>query len=292
MKTIQIENLSKSYSKVLAVDRVSLEVREGEIFGFLGPNGAGKTTTIRCMMGFIRPDSGQIKILGRDAQRESWELKREIGFLAGESNLYSGWTPREHIELVTKIRGGGGKASELVSKFGLNLGKKVKNLSSGNKQKLGLILALMHEPKVLILDEPSAGLDPLLQRLTYEILREQAEKGVTIFMSSHDLDDVEKVCDRVCIIKEGRLASVEKISDLKKKRLYTIEVYFENRLRPEDFKISGAEVIEELSGGYRLNVKGDINPILANLSKNKKNKVKDIEIKRSSLEEIFLEFYR
>ncbi len=219
MSVIQIDNLKKYFGQTKAVDGISFEVKKGEIFGFLGPNGAGKTTTIRCMMDFLRPDEGTIEILGLDAQTDSPKLKGDIGFLSEEVNLYHNWTGQEHINLVKKIRGGGIDESDLIAKLDFNPQKKVKKLSLGNKQKLGLILALMHQPKILILDEPTTGLDPLLQQTIYEILQSEAQKGNTIFMSSHNLFEVERLCDRVCIIKNGKIVAIESIPEERRKKL-------------------------------------------------------------------------
>lgn len=212
---IKIEGLKKYFGKVKAVDGISFDVNKGEIFGFLGPNGAGKTTAIRCMMDFLRPDKGKITILGQDAQKDSTKLKEQIGFLAGEVHLYNNWTGQEHINFIAKIRGSDDFAKELINKLDFDPTKKAKNLSSGNKQKLALILALMHQPQVLILDEPTLGLDPLLQNTIYEILQSQVQKGTTIFMSSHNLREVERICDRVCIVRQGKVAAIESISNLK-----------------------------------------------------------------------------
>lgn len=211
MAAIKIEDLKKYFGETKAVDGVSLEVNQGEIMGVLGPNGAGKTTTIRCLMDFLRPDAGSIEILGRDAQKNSTQLKKEIGFLSGEVRFYEGWTGAEHIELIERLRGVSLLDSHLGKRFNFDASKKVRNLSTGNKQKLGLILALMHQPQVLIMDEPTVGLDPLLQNSIYEILESEAARGTTIFMSSHNLREVERVCHRVAIIKQGQLVTVEPI---------------------------------------------------------------------------------
>lgn len=287
---IKIENLKKYFGKVKAVDGVSFDVNRGEIFGFLGPNGAGKTTAIRCMMDFLRPDKGVITILGQNAQKDSTSLKKQIGFLAGEVHLYNNWTGQEHINLVKKVRGSDDFAKELISKLDFDPAKKAKNLSSGNKQKLALVLTLMHQPQVLIMDEPTLGLDPLLQNTIYETLYEQRRKGTTIFLSSHNLSEVERICDRVCIIKNGQVAAIESIFNLKKKRIYTVYAYFEGTVPTmEELSALGLEIKEELVDGFSLTVKGDIDPIIALLNK---YNLKDLEITHASLEEVFLEYYK
>jgi len=290
MCAIHVKNLKKYFGETRAVDGISFEIKEGEIFGYLGPNGAGKTTTIRCMMDFLRPDEGMIEILGLDAQAQSAKLKQEIGFLSEEDNLYQDWTGHEHINLIKRIRGGKTRESELITKLDFDPNKKVKTLSSGNKQKLGLILALMHQPKVLILDEPTKGLDPLLQHTVHEILQtEVKERNTSIFMSSHNLSEVEKTCDRVCVLKAGKVVAIESISDIKKKKLYTIYIYFDGEV-PERKKLAAldVEIIKELSNGLVLSVRGEIKPVLAKLSK---LNLKDLEITHASLEEVFMEFY-
>jgi len=286
---IQVKKLKKYFGKTHAVDGISFEVKKGEIFGYLGPNGAGKTTTIRCMMDFIRPDEGGIKIFGLDAQRDSTKLKGEIGFLPEEVHLYSNWSGQEHIHLLERIKGVSQYDEQLTERFDFDRLKKVKNLSSGNKQKLALILAMMHQPKLLILDEPTIGLDPLLRNMVHEILRSEAEKGKTIFMSSHNLAEVEKICDRVGIIKEGKIVAIETIAAIKKKRLYTIFAYFEGKVPKAEFARDKVEITKEFSDGLALSVKGDIKPVLTKLAR---YKLKDLEITHAPLEEVFMEFYR
>ena len=289
MSIIKVENLKKYYGKTKAVDDISFEVQKGEILGFLGPNGAGKTTTIRCMMNFLSLDEGKITILNKDSHKCSAELKKDIGYLSGEVELYENWTGKEHIALLKKLRKGKFIDSELIRNLEFDPSKKFKNLSSGNKQKLGLILALMHRPKVLILDEPTSGLDPLLQDVIYDTLKSEVKKGKTIFMSSHNLAEVERICDRVVILREGKIVGREKISDLKKKRMYTVYVYFDEKVARAKIESSEIQVNKTLEKGFLLTVTGDIRPLLRKLDN---FKVKDIEITHSSLEDVFLEFYR
>lgn len=302
MNAIEVKNLKKYFhsgvkrSLVKAVDDVSFEVKKGEIFGFLGPNGAGKTTTIRCLMDFIRPTSGKISILGLDSKKDSVKVKAKVGYLSGDIRLYDKWTGADHIKFVERLRGRPAadqpKAEKFVNvlmkKLDFNPKLKFKNLSSGNRQKLGLILSLMNEPEILIMDEPTLGLDPLLQNRIYGILEEMRSKGTTIFMSSHNLPEVEKVCDRVGIIKEGKLVGIESIEGLGEKRLRRIEVRFVDKYSKEEFETDGVENIEEIADGFLLTVKGDINPILQKIAK---HKLHDIEISHATLEDVFLEFY-
>lgn len=289
MDVIEVKNLKKYFGKTKAVDDISFEVRKGEIFGFLGPNGAGKTTTIRCMIDFIRPTAGQLSILGLDAQKDSVYLKRKIGYLSGEARLYEKWKGKEHIEFIEKIRGKSKIVNNLIKKLDFDPKITAKHLSSGNKQKLALILALMHQPEVLIMDEPTLGLDPLLQNTIYDILEKFKEKGTTIFMSSHNLPEVEKVCDRAGIIKEGKMVGIETIEELGEKRLRRIEVRFKDEYNKSDFDFDGVEKINEIPDGLILTVRGDINPIVKKIAE---YNLRDLEISHATLEDVFLEFYQ
>ncbi len=287
-KVIEVKNLKKYFGKTKAIDDVSFSVEEGEVFGFLGPNGAGKTTTIRCLMDFLRPNEGNIKILGKDAQKDSVELKKDIGYLSGSVKVYDKWTGQMHIDYFKKLNGKHNIAKELINRFDFNPKVKAKNLSSGNRQKLGIILAFMFEPKLLIFDEPTNALDPLLQNEVYELIEEQVKKGATVFMSSHNLPEIERVCSKVGIIKKGKMVAEEDILKLKDKKLYDIKVCFEEKVDLEELKKNGLEVAQELPSCLILKAKGDINPVIQKLSQ---YKLRDLNIERASLEDIFLEFY-
>ncbi len=287
MSVIEIKDLKKYFGKTKAVDGVSFEVQKGEIFGFLGPNGAGKTTTIRCLMDFLRPTSGQTKILGQDLKWHS-DVKEKIGYLSGDVRMYSNWTGKEHITYLENLRGKQSIALDLSKKLNFDLNNRFKNLSSGNRQKLGLILALMFEPEVMILDEPTMGLDPLLQNTIYQILEGFQKKGSTIFMSSHNLAEVERICGRVAIIKDGKLVATENIYTLKEKHIYEVKVRFTGEFDRNYLNYEGIEIIQESNGGYILSVRGDINILLRVLAQ---YNIRDVEISRANLEDIFLEFY-
>ncbi len=285
---IEVKKLKKTFGKVIAVEDVSFEIKEAEIFGFLGPNGAGKTTTIRCIMDFIRPTEGEILINGIDAQKNSVKAKEIIGYLSGNVRLYGSWTGRDHIDFIESIRGKSKNVNELIKKLDFNPNVKFHNLSSGNKQKLGLIIALMSDPKILIMDEPTVGLDPLLQNTIYEILLDLKKEGVTILISSHNLSEVEKLCDKVGIIKQGRMVAVEPINELGEKKLHRVEVTFESKFEAPDFNIQGIERIDEIKDGLSFTVSGDINPLIKKLAG---YKLQDIQISHASLEDVFLKFY-
>lgn len=290
MKAIEIKKLKKHFGKTKAVDGLTFDVEKGEIFGFLGPNGAGKTTTIRCMMDFIRPTAGKIKMLGKDSEIDGVELKNKIGYLAPEPRLYDNLTGYEHFQLIEKIRGRGERKNELIKKLGAEPRQKVKNLSTGNKQKISLVIALMHNPDILILDEPTSGLDPLLQNTIYEILLEMKNEGKTVFMSSHNLSEVEKICERAAIIRKGKLVAVEDIKKLNVKRLYKVWVSYKNDKDIKDInKLKGVEVETQSESEVYLNVSGKIDPIVKYFAK---KDIDDIRIEHAGLEETFLNFYK
>ena len=262
MNAVEVKNLKKYFGKVKALDGISFEVEKGEVFGFLGPNGAGKTTTIRLMMDFLRPTKGEIKLLGKDAKEDSVELKKHIGYLSPEDRLYKGWTGEEHVDFIRAIRGNSAKAQALVKELDLDLKKRVWQLSTGNKQKLSLVLAMMSDPDLLIMDEPTLGLDPILSEKIYQTLDKLGHEGKTIFMSSHYLSEVEKVCDKVAIIKEGKLVATEHIAELKRKKMYSVRATFAGDFEPDSFKIEGVEIKDEHHDFVELVVKGDINQVI------------------------------
>lgn len=289
MNIIEVKNLKKSFGALKAVDDINLTVEKGEIFGFLGPNGAGKTTTIRCLMNFIYPTSGEIKIFSKDAQKDSAQIKRQIGYLSGNVRLCNTWTGAEHIKFIENIRGKSAVVKDLIKKLDFNPNIKSRHLSSGNKQKLGLILALMSDPELLIMDEPTVGLDLLLQNTIYKILEELKSKGKTIFMSSHNLAEVERLCGRVGIIREGKLVAQESIKNLHDKRLHHVKVQFDGKFQKSDFSSNDVQIEEVLPNGLVLKVAKNINPLIKKLSN---YNIIELEITHATLEEIFLEFYQ
>jgi ABC-2 type transport system ATP-binding protein len=213
---IEIKNVTKMYGNAVGVKDISLDIEPGAIFGFLGPNGAGKTTTISMVVDLIRPTSGNINVFGLDSADNSLEIRKRIGYLAGDFALDRGLTGWEQLEYFGNLRGNFDKkyVRELAQRFDCNLNKKFKALSRGNKQKVGLISALMHKPELLILDEPTSGLDPLVQAEFNKVIRERQKEGKTTFMSSHILGEVQEICDRVAFIREGRLIDIKSMVDL------------------------------------------------------------------------------
>ena len=288
MPVIEIQNLKKYFGKTRAVDGISIDVKESEIYGFLGPNGAGKSTTIRCMMDIIRPMEGNVTIFGKNSRRDSVELKKRIGYLPGGSRFKDNWTGRDHINFVRDLQKCDNNADELITRLNFNASLKARHLSLGNCQKLGIILAFMSKPDLLILDEPTLGLDPLFQNVVYELLSEANQRGATIFMSSHNLSDVERICHRVGIIKEGKMVADESISTLKQKRLYRVWAHFTGKFDKNEFAIEGVQIKRFSTNYLELDVKGDITPVIAKLGK---YELHDLQVEHASLKDIFMEFY-
>ena len=285
---VVIKNLSKYFGKLHAVDGISFEVKKGETFGFLGPNGAGKSTTIRCLMGFNKPTNGSISVFGHDMSTNSTVAKQQIGYLPGNVKLYDNWTGWDHIHFFESVRGKSGNVDSLIDRFDFDPNAKFRHLSSGNKQKLGLILALMHEPKLLVMDEPTVGLDPLLQYEIHKVLMEMHNHGTTILISSHNLPEVERLCDRVAIIKEGKIVAVESIKALGQKKIHKIEVRLGDKFKMSEFEMDGVDKVETVADRLLITASGDLNPLLQKFSK---HKILDIEITHASLEDIFMKFY-
>ena len=288
MNTIEVKDLRKHFGSTKAVDGISFDVRQGEIYGFLGPNGAGKTTTIRCLMDFIRPTSGSIQLLGQDSQANSVELKHRIGYLSGYVRLYDKWTGWEHIRFFQKFNSRSDSSAELIKRLDFDPTRKAGQLSSGNKQKLGILLAIMHDPKLLILDEPTIGLDPLLQNEIYKLLRERVQKGATVFFSSHNLPEVEKICTRVGIIRQGKMVAVQSIDELKEKKVYRIHAHAAGGFDRSRFNLSNVSFLESPANELSLEVRGDVTGIVQLLGK---YQLSDLSIERAPLEQIFLEYY-
>ena len=211
---INTQSLTKYYGKTLGIDDLNLEIKEAEIFGLLGPNGAGKTTTLRLLMGLLKPTQGAATINNLDCWKDTVEIKRVCGYVPGDVRLYPNYTGKKLINLFAEVRGVDALSAGLIGRLDFDPSKKIKTLSKGNRQKLAIILAFMHQPKVLIMDEPTSGLDPLMQREFYKIIKEFKARGTTCLVSSHYLPEIERICDRAAIVKDGKLVAVENVKEL------------------------------------------------------------------------------
>jgi len=293
---IDIDHLQKSYGSIQAVKGISLQVERGEIFGFLGPNGAGKTTTIRCMLDVIRPTSGSIHVLGFNAQRDKHELHQHIGYLPGDVRLPGDMTGRQILDYFSRLQGlEPVLLQDLVSRFDVEMKRPLKGYSKGMRQKIGIVLAFMCDPEVLILDEPTSGLDPLLQRTFNDFLLEEQARGRTIFMSSHIMSDVEKVCQRVAVIRRGELITVEAVETLRQKAGQRVIVEFGNSanlnistLTQELERIPGVSNVIRNNSSYHFNISGTMDPLIKALSS---YEVVRLQVEEAPLEEVFLTFY-
>ncbi len=288
---IKIENLTKFYHKHRGVESINLQVNRGEVFGYLGPNGAGKTTTIRTLLDFIRPTRGTAAIFGFDSRQDSAATRRRIGYLPGELSLYGELTGEELLKYIANLRTGvdWNYVGELVKRLDCDLKRRLKTLSHGNRRKVGLIQALMHKPELLILDEPTNGLDPLMQQQFHLLIDEVKKEGRTVFISSHIMPEVEKVCDRVGIIREGQLIAVETIEKLKARAVRRIEIHFASAVQPEIFQhIPG--VGDVVVTGHILNCKtiGSLDMLVKTAAR---YEVTNIVSHEPTLEEIFLTYY-
>ncbi len=288
---IETERLTKSYGVHRGIVDVDLAVQEGEVFGFLGPNGAGKTTTIRLLLDLIRPSSGRARVFGLDTTREAVAIHRRIGYLPGEFTLYDRLTGGQTLEYFANLRGGVDRAYQrtLVERFDLDTSRRFREYSKGNKQKVGLCAALQHRPELLILDEPTSGLDPLVQQTFFEVLREAVAEGRTVFLSSHVLSEAEKTCDRVAIIREGRLVKVARVDALRDMALHQVELRFAERVPVGAFEeIAGVSNVVVEDHVLRMHVTGPIAPVVRMAAR---YELADFVSREPSLEETFLAEY-
>jgi ABC-2 type transport system ATP-binding protein len=288
---LHTSHLTKFYGKQLGIKDINLEVRRGEVFGYLGPNGAGKTTTIRTFLDFIRPTNGTATIFGFDSRLGSVEIRRQIGYLPGELSMYGNLTGSELLRYVASMRGGTDLtyATELAKRMDCDLTRRLKALSHGNRQKIGLIQAFMHKPQLIILDEPTIGLDPLMQQEFYHLISEARADGRTVFLSSHILPEVERVCDRVGIIRAGRLAAVETIETLKSRAFRRLEVHFAHPVPLEGFSsIPGVSDVVVRNSILSCIVIGSLDTFIKTIAR---FEVVNIISHEPSLEEVFLTYY-
>ncbi len=288
---IETDKLTKYYGPHRGIIDVDLDVQEGEIFGFLGPNGAGKTTTIRLLLDLIRPTSGRSRVFGLDTVRSAVEIHRRVGYLPGEFGLYDRLTGAQTIEYFANLRGGvdPGYQQMLIERFDLDPSRKFREYSKGNKQKVGLVVALQHKPELFILDEPTSGLDPLIQQNFFDLLREARTEGRTVFLSSHIIDEVERTCDRVAIIREGKLVRAGTVDALRDLSHHEVELRFAGPVPLEAFAgIEGVSHLQPEDHLLRLRVAGPIGPVVRAAAQ---YELLDFTSREPSLEETFLAEY-
>lgn len=288
---IVLEKLTKSYGKSRGIIDVDLEVQQGEVFGFLGPNGAGKTTTIRTMLDLIRPTSGKATVFGIESTIDPVAIHKRVGYIPGEFALYDRLTGKQTLEYFANLRGGVDPAyqNSLIERFELEAGKRFKDYSKGNKQKVGVIAALQHRPELLVLDEPTSGLDPLVQQTFFTTLKEAVADGATVFLSSHILSEVEKSCARVAIIREGRLAKVGTVESLRDLAHHRVELRFAGPVPSDTFvHLPGVSEVVAEDHVLRMRVAGPITPVVRAAAQ---YELLDFVSREPSLEETFLAQY-
>ena len=288
---ISLDHVTKYYGKSRGVRDLSFAVNQGEVFGYLGPNGAGKTTTIRLLLDFIRPTEGSALVFGLDSRRQSVEVHRRVGYLPGEFGLYDNLTGSEYLRYFSHLRGGveWSFARGLAARLDLRLSQRIGSLSQGNKRKLGLVQALMHRPPLLILDEPTNGLDPLVQQEFYQLVSEYREDGGTIFVSSHNLPEVERLCDRVAIIREGNLVAVEEVEALKRRYYREVEIHFRQRVPAQAFAaVEGIQRVRMDGNVMHCAVVGSLDGLIKAAAQ---FEVHNVVTHEPSLERILLAYY-
>jgi ABC-2 type transport system ATP-binding protein len=291
MQAVKIEDLTKTYGSRRGLEGMSLQVEAGEVFGYLGPNGAGKTTTIRLLLDLIRPSRGRVEVLGMEPRTHQAEIRARIGYLPGELVLDGRQQAAALLDFFAEVRGGVPKRriTELAERLQLDLGRQVRSLSKGNKQKLGLVQAFMHQPELLILDEPTSGLDPLMQQEFLAMVREAREAGQTVFMSSHVLAEVQHVADRVGIVRDGRLVALERVESLGKRAVRRVEIHFEAAVPAGRFAdLEGVRDIVVEGSSLRCTVDGRLDPLIKAAAE---YTVIDLISEEPDLEETFLSHY-
>ena len=290
MNVIEINNLTKSYGKLRGITDVNFNVEQGEIFGFIGPNGAGKSTTIRTLLGLIHPTSGNAKIFGKDCIQYAPEIAKEIGYLPSEVFYYDNMKVIDLLKYSASFykKDCNKRMMELAEIMNLDLGRKIEDLSFGNKKKVGIVQGLLHEPKLIILDEPTSGLDPLMQQKFFDLLVEENKKGATILLSSHILSEIQKLCTRVAVIKEGRIITVDKISALQENNYKKIKISTKAQVDNNYFKADGVVNLEVKEDGVSFLFRGDINKLVQKISK---IEINNLLVEEPDLEEIFMHFY-
>lgn len=290
MNVIEINNLTKSYGKSRGISDVSFNVEEGEVFGFIGPNGAGKSTTIRTLLGLIHPTSGSAKIFGKDCIKYAPEIAKEVGYLPSEVFYYDNMKVIDLLKYSASFykKDCSKRMMELAEIMNLDLEKKIDDLSFGNKKKVGIVQGLLHEPKLIILDEPTSGLDPLMQQKFFELLEEENKKGATVLLSSHILSEIQKLCTRVAVIKEGKIITLDKISTLQENNYKKIKISTKSQIDNNYFKADGVVNLDVKKDEVSFLFKGDINSLIQKISK---IEINNILVEEPDLEEIFMHFY-
>ncbi len=289
---IRIDALTKHYGTTVGVSGLSFTVEPGEVFGYLGPNGAGKTTTIRLLLDLLRPTSGRVEVFGLDPRRDAVGVRRRVGYLPGDLRLYERLTAAEHVRYLAALRGMNdfGDGVVLAERLELDLDRPVRALSKGNRQKVGLVLALMHRPPLVVFDEPTAGLDPLVQQVVYELVRETTADGRTVFVSSHVLSEVQALADRVALLRDGRLELVETVDALRRRARSHVEVTFAEPPGPDAFAaVRGVRELERRGATVRLALAGSVDPLVKALAR---FDVQALDIHEADLEDVFLDLYR
>jgi len=292
---ITINALSKRYgsSKIYAVHNLSINVFKGDVYGFIGPNGAGKSTTIRTLLHFIQPTEGSARVLGLDVVKQSTEVKKHVGYLAGDFTAYEKMSGSQFLRYMQslQLQKSSTYTKKLIQRFNVNTHKKISDLSKGNKQKLGIVQAFMHQPDVLILDEPTDGLDPLMQAEFYALAEEHAKAGATIFLSSHNLNEVRKICNRVGVIKDGKLVKEGSVTDLVFEASQTFEVVFEKRAPLNALKkLPRVSEIEDMGNNtVRFHVHGDLQSLFKFLAR---YAIRSLKTQEADLEKVFTKYYK
>ena len=284
-------SLTKRFGARTAIDGISMTVGAGEAFGLLGPNGAGKTTLIRTLLGLLRPSSGSASVFGLDSRRDSVAVHARLGNLPGDFACDPRLTGLELLEFCARVRGmaGLGRAPELAERLHADLGRPIGELSRGNRQKIGLLQACFHEPELLVLDEPTSGLDPLMQEEFLVLMAEHRRRGGTLVMSSHELDEVQRACDRVGIIRRGRLAAVETVADIRGRSVHRVRAEFAAATPADGFRrLPGVSDLETSGRTMRFVVTGELDPVVAALAR---HSIRNLEISEPTLEDVFRTFY-
>ena len=289
MNIIEVNRLTKSYGKARGIEDVNFDVKEGEIFGLIGPNGAGKSTIIRILLSLIHPTRGSVKIFGKDCTKHASEIMQQVGYLPSQLSYY------DHMKVIDLLKYADsfypkdckGRIRELASLLHLDLNKKIKDLSSGNKKKVGIIQGLLHSPKLIILDEPTSGLDPNMQKKIFDLIKEENRQGATVLISSHSINEVQQLCDRVAVMKDGRIVNVEMISEFREHAYKKISLETVDTIDRNHFKMSGISSILLKDKSAQFLYSGNLNTIMNKISE---LNLRNIKIEEPVLEEIFLHY--